>query len=223
MSKKSVLLNAALLLLTALLFGLWPELDLAVAQYFYGAGAFAGAGTGERALRRVFYFAPLLVPLAMVLLWVAPKLGLSPPARFVPSGRSMIFVLLSLALAPGLLVNGVLKEYSGRPRPIHVKEFGGSVDFRPWNRIDGACRSNCSFVSGEVSASAWLTAPASLAPVPYRVPLMAAAMVFAAATGWLRMAFGGHFLSDVLFAILFTLLVVQVLYWRLFGKRDQAG
>ena len=61
----------------------------------------------------------------------------------------MIFLAVSLLLAPGLLVNVVLKEVSARPRPNQVENFGGSAEFRPWFRFDGACRSNCSFVSGE--------------------------------------------------------------------------
>ncbi len=223
MSNKSILLNIALLLLAAIIFGLWPMLDLAAARHFFGAGAFAGNGNGERALRRFFYFAPLIVPVAMTLLWAAAKLGYAPPARFIPTGRSMIFVWLSLALAPGLFVNSLLKEHSGRPRPVHVKEFGGPSSFRPWYSFDGDCRNNCSFVSGEVAASTWLIAPASLAPEPYRTPLMAGALVFAAMTAYLRMAFGGHFLSDVIMAMLLTLLALQVLYRWMIAPRVRAG
>ncbi len=223
MSNNSILATLALFIVAAIIFSLWPELDLAAARHYFGTGAFAGNGSGERTLRRILHFAPLVVPVAMALLWAAPKLGLSHPVRFVPSGRSMIFVLLSLALAPGLLVNGIIKEYSGRPRPVHVKEFGGPSDFRPWNSFDGACRNNCSFVSGEVAGSTWLIAPASLAPEPYRTPLMASALVFAGLTAWLRMSFGGHFLSDVIMALLFTLLAVQVLYRCVIVKRPGAG
>ena len=86
-----------------------------------------------------------------------------------PDGRAIFFLLASLALGPGLLVNGVLKENSHRPRPEQTVEFGGPWRFRPFDEFDGECRRNCSFVSGEVATSAWTLAPALLAPPPFRV------------------------------------------------------
>ena len=40
--------------------------------------------------------------------------------------RTALFLTLSLLLGPGLLVNGILKPQWGRPRPIHVTQFGGN-------------------------------------------------------------------------------------------------
>ena len=129
-----------------------------------------------------------------------------------------VFLLASLALGPGLLVNGVLKENSHRPRPEQTVEFGGPWRFRPYEDFDGECRRNCSFVSGEVAASAWTLAPALLAPPPFRVLAVGAALAFTAATGALRMSFGGHYLSDVLLAALFTFLIVLGLYRWYLGR-----
>ena len=52
-----------------------------------------------------------------------------------------------------------------------------------------------------------MVAPALLAPPPWRAPAVAGALVFGAAASVLRMAFGGHFLSDVLLGGLISLLV----------------
>jgi membrane-associated phospholipid phosphatase len=114
----------------------------------------------------------------------------------------------TLAAGPWLLVNEGLKEHSGRPRPGHVAQFGGKAEFRPFGRFDGSCATNCSFVSGEAAAAAWTLAPALLAPPPWRAAAVAASLVFTLATSALRMAFGGHFLSDALFAALFVWLIV---------------
>ena len=76
-------------------------------------------------------------------------------------------------------------------------EFGGPWRFRPLETFDGECRRNCSFVSGEVATAAWTLAPALLAPPPFRVLAVGAALGFTAATALLRMSFGGHYLSDV--------------------------
>ena len=101
-----------------------------------------------------------------------------------------------------------MKDHLHRPRPIHVREFGGHDEFRPWYRFDGACRKNCGFASGEASSAFWMVAPALLAPPPFRAPAIAAALAFGVAASALRMAFGGHFLSDVLFGGLISLIVV---------------
>ena len=121
---------------------------------------------------------------------------------------------LSLALGPGLLVNTMLKDHSHRPRPAQVQQFGGLEAFRPFYRFDGACLRNCSFVSGEGSTAFWTVAPALLVPLAYRAPAVAAALLFGAMTGLLRMAFGGHFLSDTVFGALLTWLVILAC-WRL--------
>ena len=40
--------------------------------------------------------------------------------------RICLFLILVMLLGPGLLVNGVLKEYWGRPRPRNIIPFGGN-------------------------------------------------------------------------------------------------
>ena len=71
--------------------------------------------------------------------------------RLVPTGRNLAFLALTLALGPGLLVNGLIKEHSHRPRPFQTQDFGGPWQFRPFGDFDGQCTTDCSFVSGETS------------------------------------------------------------------------
>jgi membrane-associated phospholipid phosphatase len=136
--------------------------------------------------------------------------GVALPA---PGLRAFAFLALSLALGPGLLVNLLLKDHWHRPRPVQVEAFGGTMPFRPYYRADGACRRNCSFVSGEGSTAVWCLAPALLAPPPLQTAAVLAAVAFSAGTCVLRMAFGGHFLSDVVFAALLTWLII-IAAWR---------
>ena len=202
MSRYAVFATLLLTVLSGILFAAWPEIDLAEAQRSYAGGGFSGSGTAARTLRWLLYMLPALALVGAFGLWLARKLP----------GRSLLFLVLSMALGPGLLVNVVLKDHSHRPRPVQTLEFGGTLPFRPWNRFDGACQKNCSFVSGETSAAAWLMAPASLAPPTLRPLAMGVALAVAVITGQTRMAFGGHYLSDVVFAILLTLLVTQGLH-----------
>ncbi len=201
----------AMTLLTGLVFGLAPELDLVVAKAFWReGGGFIGVTPLGEMLRSIFYVAPFWILGLTALGWILRRLGL--PWLWLPSGRAVLFMAATLAVGPGLLVNEGLKDNSHRPRPVQTLEFGGKWEFRPWYRFDGQCARNCSFVSGEAASAFWTVAPAMLTPPPIRPLAIATALTFGVATSALRIAFGGHYLSDVLLAGLFTLLIVLALY-----------
>jgi membrane-associated phospholipid phosphatase len=162
-------------------------------------GDFIGATPEMRAFRSFASVLPFVIYAGAILLYFASLAGVV-PKHLILSHRGVIFLSLSLALGPGLLVNEVFKAHFHRPRPVHVQPFGGDAAFRPFYRADGACVKNCSFPSGETAASFWMMAPAALAPPPLRGVAVAAAILFGAATGLGRMAVGAHFLSDVLFS-----------------------
>jgi membrane-associated PAP2 superfamily phosphatase len=203
-----IVVVSALIALALAVFALWPGADLSLAHVFYDRGGFAGHNRLERFGRDVFRVAPFVVLAAYVGLYALRRAGVA--AFWAPTGLGVIFVIATLAIGPGLIVNLGLKDHSHRPRPVHVVEFGGTDEFRPWYRFDGACKINCSFVSGEASSGFWMVAPALLAPPPWRAPAVAGALVFGAAASVLRLAFGGHFLSDVLLGGLISLLVILV-------------
>jgi membrane-associated phospholipid phosphatase len=214
LSSASALVFASILTLACCaLFAAAPQLDLVVAQNFFSDGHFTGLTPLTEQIRRMFFDAPYALLVLLLLAYAARRrnfrrLGF---ARRGPDGRAILFLVATLALGPGLLVNGLLKENSHRPRPEQTVEFGGPWRFRPFENFDGDCRSNCSFASGEVSASAWTLAPALLAPPAFRVAAIGAALLFTAATALLRMSFGGHYLSDALLSALFTFLIVLTL------------
>jgi membrane-associated PAP2 superfamily phosphatase len=202
---------AALLALTALtlvVFALWPGIDLAVSHVFYDRGGFIGRDGLERFGRDFFRVTPFVVLAAFVALYALRRFGVAVP--YAPSGRGLAFLALTMALGPGLIVNLGFKDHTHRPRPVHVAEFGGSDEFRPWYRFDGACRINCSFVSGEAASGFWMVAPASLLPPPARGPAMGVAVAFGIGASLLRIAFGGHFLSDALLGGLISLIVIAL-------------
>jgi membrane-associated PAP2 superfamily phosphatase len=115
-----------------------------------------------------------------------------------------LFFALMLLLGPGILVNGISKPYIGRPRPILTQDFGGEKDFLPVWSIGENLKGDCnSFPSGHASAGFYLMAPAFV--LYRRRPGWAAAfLLLGLATGCLvgiaRMAAGGHFASDVVWA-----------------------
>jgi lipid A 4'-phosphatase len=210
----------ALAVLTGLVFAIAPGIDLAVAGYFHRLAVHDTMPRLFRAIGVLRTLEPVVTMLA-----VAPAVGVLLVKLFWPGratimpARAALFLIVSLVLGPGLLVNTVLKDHWARPRPGMVANFGGEMTFRPWWDPRGTCTDNCSFVSGETSSAVWLAAPALLVPLPWRYAAFAGVAVYATAIGFMRLLMGGHFLSDVLFAAIFTGLVIWIVHGRLLRWR----
>ena len=228
MNRTGLFIALSLFAVIALVFGIYPELDLKLAALFFD--------------RQTNSFPLKLDPIANVArdaaMWIAwafalPSIGaliiklIWPDRPLLVSGRAIIFLLATLAMSAGVLTNFTFKSYWGRPRPVVVTEFGGDMQFMPWWDPRGRCGRNCSFFSGEGATAFWTLAPAALAPPPWRPLAYAAATVFGAATSLLRMAFGGHFFTDVAVAGLVTFLVIWLMHgliyrWRRTVLSDEA-
>ena len=206
--RSALAIYVALAALTLIVFAVWPGLDLSVAHDFYRHGSFFGDDRFLRFARDVFQVTPFVVLAAYAALWLAKRLGMR--LGWAPSGRAVIFLIATIAIGPGLIVNLALKDHWGRPRPYQTEGLSGQDPFRPWYETDGACKRNCSFVSGEAATGFWMVAPASVLPPPWRAPAVVAAFAFGAGASLLRLAFGGHYLSDVLLGGLITLIVIEV-------------
>jgi len=213
---RTLLVLLGLAFLTLVVFALWPGIDLAVSHYFYDGHGFDGHTAPERLARDFFRVSPFVVIAAYAALYVLRRRGVAIP--FAPSGRGVIFLIVTMALGPGLIVNLGLKDHAHRPRPVQTRDFGGTDEFRPWYRFDGACRKNCSFASGEAASGFWMVAPATLAPPPLRGVAMAAAIAFGVGASLLRIAFGGHYLSDTLLGGLISLIVIVLARWAIWPR-----
>ena len=195
----------------SLLFLMAPQIDLAVSAAFHqpGLGFPAAGNEGLRGLRRSSTWVMGGVLILTLIAAFGPRAWSN--ALALAGGedrrRRAICLLAAFALGPGLVVNGLLKGVWGRARPINVEAFGGDAPFTAAWRLSDGCFSNCSFTSGEASSAAW-TAMAALAltPGPWRPFLGSAVGIYALALSLNRVAFGGHFLSDVVLSWLLTLL-----------------
>jgi lipid A 4'-phosphatase len=205
--RSALAVYVALTALTLAVFAIWPELDLTVARYFFHSGGFFGDNSLGRSAREFFRVTPFVVLAAYAALWLAKRSGAK--LRWAPTGRAVIFLIATIAIGPGLIVNLGLKDHWGRPRPYQTRDFSGQDPFTPWYELDGACKRNCSFVSGEAATGFWMVAPASVLPPPWRAPAIVVAFAFGAGASLLRLAFGGHYLSDVLLGGLITLVVIE--------------
>jgi len=222
MNRTGLLIALAVGAVVGAVFGIFPQLDLKIASLFYDpvtrrfpmqASHVAGI-VRDAAMWVTWAFAlPALVSLALKIVW--------PRRRMLISPRVTLFLSLSIILTAGLISNAGFKTYWGRPRPVATAEFGGPWQFKAWWDPRGQCPRNCSFYSGEATTAFWTYAPAALAPPQWRPLAYVAATIFGLVTGVLRMSFGGHYFTDVIFGGVMAFLIVWVMHGFYYRWRTQ--
>ena len=213
MNRTGLFVALSLALVVGLLFGIFPELDLKLAALFYDAATKsfplkldALAAFARDAAMWIAWAFLLPAIVALIVKFVRPDRPL------LVRGRTVVFLLVTMLLSAGILTNLTFKSFWGRPRPVVVTQFNGPQEFVAWWDPRGSCARNCSFFSGEGATAFWTFAPAALTPPQWRPLAYAAATLFGTATSVLRMAFGGHFFTDVAIAGLVTFLVIWFAY-----------
>jgi lipid A 4'-phosphatase len=219
---RAVAFTIALGVAAAGLFVLAPEIDLAAARLLYvedkgfvlADTPFSVAwGKATHALAKAIIVL-LSAGLVLTLFRKRPVLGLD--------GRRFLFLLLCFGIATGIVAGAIFKENWGRARPSQVTEFAGTKQFTRAFAIADQCATNCSFVSGDASFAFATIAFAVLASRRRRL-FVAAALAFGLAVGAMRMSTGSHFLSDVVFAGIFSVLVVLLLERVMLARRRPDG
>lgn len=209
--------------LIAALFFFFPAIDLWIAGKFYhdDSGFIISNSSSDRTLPFLPWIAKFFVTACWLLLAVnvvrSHFFGKKLP--IVASNRVVIFLLFTLGIGPGLVVNTILKDNCGRARPFQIREFGGDRRFAPAFIISDQCKTNCSFVSGDASLGYFGLAFFFVAR-RRRILIASAAVLAGTLIGLVRMAQGAHFLSDVIFAGVFTFLVGWLLYFLMLRQRQ---
>ncbi len=219
-----LLLSVVLVMaIVSVVFVRFPGLDLGASSLFYrdADGFWLGENPLLHAYRDTFNALSMGLVAVSLILWIA-SVWHGPIVR-IPD-RVWAFICLLYLLGPGLLVNGILKSFSGRARPANVAEFGGDRAFTPVLQLADQCEKNCSFTSGEGSgATAFFISLLVIgAYIPGRRARDAVLVCgFAAAlfATQLRIIKGRHFLSDTLFSMLLVSLVAILLAWWLLREK----
>jgi membrane-associated PAP2 superfamily phosphatase len=123
-------------------------------------------------------------------------------AKWARFRRHSIFMVLVMAVGPGLITNAILKDHWGRPRPRDVEPLGGLHAYEPLLTIDPSSPGK-SFPCGHATMGYfffalwffWRRSHPRLAWASF-----GAAVLYGTAIGWARVVQGGHFPSDVLWA-----------------------
>jgi lipid A 4'-phosphatase len=201
-----------------LLFYTLPDIDLAVAGLFFRAqscgnavnhlvcGSFPISQNGlVQVIRKILFYLPhvtgVCVLVALIVAIVESKdKRISEFPILKKQNRDWItklsLSLLTALIGPFFVVNVILKEWSGRPRPVETDFFGGTLHFMPAGSFAGACDGNCSFISGEAAGAGIIICVIPFIPAAWRHHIGPPLVIASVATALLRVAFGGHYLSD---------------------------
>ena len=198
-TRRETRLWLALLLALLLIYVVWPGLDLPVSAWFYrtDSGFWIDDQPWVQAVHHTVPWVGRLLLVGSLAVWLLGHFGRRTELRRLRRPAAALF--LGLVLGLGLLAHGVLKENWGRARPVQVSQFGGEASFTPPWQPTSECRRNCSFVSGHAGTGFALIALGALAAPRRRRFWLVTGWSAGLLLGALRIAQGGHFLSDVLF------------------------
>ena len=187
------------LVLIAILLTVGPDFDLFFSSLFYKEN--------NQFLLQSHYLLTVLfrdVLLPMILVYI---LILTIISKLIPinklyfnynfSTKEIFFVWTTLFINLVLIINLFLKTFWGRARPGDVLELGGKDVFFPWYQISDVCTSNCSFVSGDAAVGFSLIV---FYFISNNLKYVYLSIIFGFLLGLIRIAEGGHFLSDVVFS-----------------------
>ncbi len=219
---KVMLLGALILgLASVLLFWSYPELDLTVSRFLYlpdhkFVGRFSPAFSAARLLFNiVFYGVCALALIGSVMTRFAGRQWLE------ISSYKWLYLGVCILAGPLVITNLGFKDHWGRARPNSVVEFGGNKSFSPPLSRSEQCEKHCSFVSGEASGIYVICFAAAFIFPSFAGTWVLTGILLGSAAGFVRMAQGAHFLSDVIFAgilMALTAAAVQSLFSALRGQ-----
>jgi len=209
----------ALLAVASAVFYYFPQIDLFFAREMYlGDGKFLLSDSKLAA----FFHGPLdmaikggfAVAFLVYLILCAIKFKI--PRQV----HEKLWVLFgTIIVAELVIINWLLKNHWGRPRPVQLAEFSGraagtaehNAHFEPAWRMSHECISNCSFTSGHAANVACLALLALFLPPRWRPLGTVLAVIFVIVVGFMRMSRGAHFLSDVTISPLIVLATAMII------------
>ena len=204
------------------------DLDIRAAAYFYHHAPFelgydASWPMGNKQPYKALYTfgsaLSWLIVLASILAFAVPRWRKHPLVR-----KMALTSLATVALGTGLLVNGIGKDYTGRPRPRTLQEFGGQAQYRPPLDL-GTPGVGKSFPCGHCSVG-FAVGAIGLTVIAVRptlgVAIIIGSFLLGGAIGSARMAAGGHFLSDVMWSGILTWAAALTSHALISGQRVRA-
>ena len=208
--KKVLLTNTFFFAFFVLLFFLFPNLDIHFSKLFFYEEKFISEKHIFIKNLRSFLKDFMIVISVFSLLLIVAGLLFKKKVFFLKSRTKLI--LLGFIVGPvigcGLIANFYFKDNWGRARPINIQEFGGDKIYAKPFIISDQCKKNCSWIGGEASAAfSFITGTIILKNPIYLI----INLIFGIVVSLCRIAMGGHFLSDNIFAMIF-MIYLAILY-----------
>ncbi len=199
MKKSEILIPLSILVILSLIFRYTP-LDIKLESLFYSPakGFFLRYKQPWILLYKYGPLPGILLCVAGFLLLIASFFSL----KFRHLKKEGLYLVLVMLIGPGLMVNVILKDHWGRPRPRQVVLFGGNRAFLPLG-TKGPPQGGRSFPSGHASSAFYLMTPFFILRRRKRTLayiVMTTGTLYGILMGIARMAQGAHFPSDILWA-----------------------
>ncbi len=209
----------ALFIVLGILSYIYSDIDLKITSIFYNEEGFYLAENtfGLIIYEGAYYITVLVIVILLIMLFINIVKKINP---FGLNKKAIIFLIAVFALAPGIVVNSILKEHVGRPRPAHIEQFGGDLQFQAPFVVSNQCKSNCSFVSGHASFAFTFMVLGFFFRGIKRKAVFSITFLFGLLVGFVRIYQGRHFFTDIVFAFFFTWLVITLVYKFLYPNDD---
>ncbi len=194
------------------------DLDLRLSVFLHKASlGEAGWLIGKMSPWTEFYrfgeYPAVIMAIAAFIFYILTLIGKFPRKY----SRPFLIIVLTVILGPGLVVNGILKTCWGRPRPADTVMFGGNEPCRNILQPAGPGGGK-SFVCGHCANAFAIASGVSL--FPYSPGLAGFFLGVGLTMGMLgsfaRIAQGGHYLSDTMWAGILVFVIIVWLYFCVF-------
>ena len=214
--KKVLIVNTLFFFFFVLFFILFPKFDIFFSKLFFFEEKFiSDKYVFIRSLRSFLKDSMIVISIVSFLLIMVnfffkkkKKPILKPRTRLI-----LIGFIVGPVIGCGLIANFYFKDNWGRARPINIQEFGGEKIYTQPFIISDQCERNCSWISGEASAAFSFIAGTIIIKSPIFFLLN---IIFGIIVSFCRIAMGGHFLSDNIFAMIFMIYLAIIYKYLVF-------
>jgi lipid A 4'-phosphatase len=196
------------------IFIFFPQIDITLSAPFYNGENFYLKGSlYERFFYNSVKVALIFFTLVSFAIYIYNRV--KKKNIFGMNSKSIIYIVLVLSIAPGLIVNATLKDHWGRARPAQIVQFGGDKEFTPAFILSN--QNGHSFSSGHTAAAFSFIGFALLAKRRRRF-WMGLALAYGTLVSFARLIAGGHFFSDIVTSFFIVWIVTHLLYKLIFKK-----
>ena len=209
--KKLFIVNTLFFFFFVLFFILFPEFDIFFSKlFFFEEKWISDKYVFIRSLRSFLKDLMIVFSITSFLLIVVNNILKKKKQPILKSRTKLILIgfIFGPVIGCGFIANFYFKDNWGRARPINIQEFGGEKIYTQPFIMSDQCERNCSWISGEASAAFSFIAGTIILKNPIFLILN---IIFGIIVSFCRIAMGGHFLSDNIFAMIF-MIYLAILY-----------